>query len=241
MNRGGLTDGSPLRVAILSDDAGMAAPLAATLVRERYAVSSMPRGDEAMAVVRADQPDLVVLDLDADEAEAVDELDQLRGVPGGGFRGAVLALSPNRGELHRVDVLDSGADDLVVKPFSLAELLARARALLRRARSPAVRNGAELVVDHAGRQVFVNLSVVNMTSKEFDVLAMLTSADGAVVPRERLLEEIWSGPVGPKTLDMTIARIRAKLRAAGSRIHVAAVRGVGFRLQPLPEDGSPVR
>lgn len=234
-NRVGLAGASAFRVVIISDDAAMAGPLASTLEREQYVTSWRPHSDEARATVRTDPPDLVVLDMDGHELYTLAELRHRHGeTDRGGYRGPVLALSSHPDELYRVDVLDSGADDVVAKPFVLAELHARARALLRRARSPAVAGG-ELVVDRAGRRVFVNQRVVETTSREFEVLVILTDAAGAVVPRDQLMAQIWTSHVIPKTLDVTVARIRAKLRTAGARVHIAAVRGVGFRLQPLPE------
>jgi len=143
--------------------------------------------------------------------------------------------------------LDVGADDYLAKPFGLAELLARIRALLRRTGAsrrppaPAPTAAADgLRVDGGARRVWVHGREVALTGKEFDVLRLLCEQRGAVVTRERLIDEVWDVNWfgSTKTLDVTVARLCQKLEAADSPARVVTVRGVGFRLEdgPGPDD-----
>ncbi|MGE5719443.1 MAG: response regulator transcription factor, partial [Nocardioidaceae bacterium] len=151
-------------------------------------------------------------------------------------------LTARGGELDRVVGLDVGADDYMSKPFGLAELLARTRALLRRsggAQQPAQATPTTtpgLRIDTQARRVWSGPAEVPLTTKEFDVLALLSEDRGAVVTRERLMDEVWDSNWygSTKTLDVTVGRLRQKLEESDAPARVVTVRGVGFRL----EDGA---
>jgi DNA-binding response OmpR family regulator len=190
-------------------------------------------GREALSAAKKKAYDIVVLDLGLPD---VDGLDVCRRLRASGYDGALLILSGRGREIDRVVGLDAGADDYLTKPFGLAELLARLRALLRRTAS-ATSSGdgpdRRLRVDVDAHRVHVGQHEVSLTGKEFDVLAVLAASHGKVVSRAQLMAEVWSeGWYGStKTLDVTIGRLRHKLEKAAPVERVVTVRGVGFRLE----------
>ncbi|MGH3363412.1 MAG: response regulator transcription factor [Nocardioidaceae bacterium] len=226
-------------VLIVEDDEGLAMPLVRTLDREGYDVERVSEGSSAVAKALAGQVDLMILDLGLPD---IDGLEVCRQVRAGGYDGGVLILTARGGELDRVVGLDVGADDYMSKPFGLAELLARTRALLRRSggpqqpaeATPATTPG--LRIDTQARRVWSGPAEVALTTKEFDLLALLSEDRGAVVTRERLMDEVWDSNWygSTKTLDVTVGRLRQKLEESDAPARVVTVRGVGFRL----EDGA---
>jgi DNA-binding response OmpR family regulator len=152
-----------------------------------------------------------------------------------------MIVTARAGELDRVVGLDYGADDYLAKPFGLAELQARVRALLRRTGGSLAGNGADgetgdvsgLRIDAAARRVFVGQDEVSLTGKEFEVLNILAANRDKVVSRDRLMADVWDANWygSTKTLDVTIGRLRQKLESVGVTERVVAVRGVGFRLE----------
>ena len=226
-------------VLIVEDDEGIAMPLVRTLGREGYDVERVGEGSTAVAKALAGNVDLMILDLGLPD---IDGLEVCRQVRAGGFDGGVLILTARGGELDRVVGLDVGADDYMSKPFGLAELLARTRALLRRsgASTASGEQAAEkdgLRLDPQARRVWAGETEVALTTKEFDVLALLCEDRGAVVTRERLMDEVWDSNWfgSTKTLDVTVGRLRQKLEESNAPARVVTVRGVGFRI----EDGAP--
>jgi DNA-binding response OmpR family regulator len=214
-------------------------PLVRTLGREGYDVERVGEGSLAVAKALAGSVDLMILDLGLPD---IDGLEVCRPVRAGGFDGGVLILTARGGELDRVVGLDVGADDDMSKPFGLAELVARTRALLRRsgASSASVVQAPEkdgLRLDPQARRVWAGETEVALTTKEFDVLALLCEDRGAVVTRERLMDEVWDSNWfgSTKTLDVTVGRLRQKLEESNAPARVVTVRGVGFRI----EDGTP--
>jgi|SRR4051794_9711417 len=238
-------------VLVVEDDDGIAAPLVRTLEREGYDVNRVANGRSAVDAVTASAEGsargggrdigIVVLDLGLPD---IDGLEVCRRIRDAGSTVPILILTARGGELDRVVGLDVGADDYMAKPFGLAELLARIRALLRRTGS----NGAAhpdpraadsqhgLRVEASARRVWVDRDEVTLTSKEFDVLALLAGDRGAVVTRERLMDEVWDSNWfgSTKTLDVTVGRLRQKLEEHHSPSRVVTVRGVGFRLEDDP-------
>jgi len=220
------------RVLLVEDESEIASPLVRTLEREGYAVARAETGREAIATAIRDRPDAVILDLGLPD---MDGLDVCRALREAEYAGAVLILTARSRELDRVVGLDAGADDYLAKPFGLAELLARLRALLRRttARGSVRPAGRILYVDVEAHRVSVGDTEVPLTGKEFDVLTVLVAHRDKVVSRAQLMAEVWSeGWYGStKTLDVTIGRLRHKLEQVTTTERVVTVRGVGFRLE----------
>jgi DNA-binding response OmpR family regulator len=217
------------RVLLVEDDSAIADPLARALKREGYEVDVYGDGPSALTGAE-DGADLVVLDLGLPGMDGLEVCRQMRAM---GSDVPVLVLTARADEVDTVVGLDAGADDYVTKPFRLAELLARVRALLRRGggegeRAPAVR------IDQQGRRAFLDDRELQLTAKEFDVLKVLVREAGRVVPREQLLREVWAQRWlgSTKTLDMHISWLRRKLGddVANPR-YIKTVRGVGFRFE----------
>ena len=226
---------------VIEDDDGIAVPLVRTLEREGYAVERVATGEAGIARAARGALDLVILDLGLPDLDGLDVCRRLRS---DGHDAGIMILTARGGELDRVVGLDVGADDYLAKPFALAELLARTRALLRRSsRVPAQSGGADvpaaedgtggLRVDVQARRVWVDGTETSLTSKEFDLLALLDSERGNVLTRERLMDEVWDENWfgSTKTLDVTVGRLRQKLEDAGAPVSIVTVRGVGFRLE----------
>ncbi|MFC5675999.1 response regulator transcription factor [Aeromicrobium endophyticum] len=239
----------PHLVLLVEDDDQIAAPLIRTLEREDYVVERVAAGLPAVDRVQTGGVDLVLLDLGLPD---VDGLEVCRRIRANGYVGGVLILTARGGELDRVVGLDVGADDYLAKPFGLAELLARTRALLRRATpatpatdaapaaaapapaAPAAAPPADgLTVDTEARRVWIGTAELVLTAKEFDVLALLHSSAGAVFTRERVMDDVWDENWfgSTKTLDTTIGRLRQKLEDSAAPVRIVTVRGVGFRLE----------
>lgn len=227
------------QVLVVEDDEGIAVPLVRTLEREGYDVERCAEGLPAVERVRRGDIDLVVLDLGLPD---LDGLEVCRRMRADGYDSGIMILTARGGELDRVVGLDVGADDYMGKPFALAELLARTRALLRRTTvrvqvGSASSEAGGLRLDASSRRVWVEDGEIALTTKEFDLLALLCEERGSVVTRERLMNEVWDSNWygSTKTLDVTVGRLRQKLEEFGSPTQVVTVRGVGFRL----EDGTP--
>jgi DNA-binding response OmpR family regulator len=220
------------RVLVVEDEEDIASPLVRTLEREGYAVDQATTGRQAIVAATRDEHDVVILDLGLPD---MDGLDVCRALREAEYDGAVLILTARSHELDRVVGLDAGADDYLAKPFGLAELLARLRALLRRttAHSSGVSPDQRLQVDVEAHRVFVGETELPLTGKEFDVLTVLAAHRDKVVSRAQLMSEVWSeGWYGStKTLDVTIGRLRQKLERVATHERVVTVRGVGFRLE----------
>jgi DNA-binding response OmpR family regulator len=222
------------RVLVVEDEEDIAFPLVRTLEREGYDVEWVESGEKALATLSS-APELVILDLGLPD---MDGLEVCRRAREAGYQGAIIIVTARAGELDRVVGLDYGADDYLAKPFGLAELQARVRALLRRT-SSAHRGAAEsatpdgLRIDVDARRVYSGDEEVPLTGKEFEVLNILAANRDKVVSRGRLMADVWDENWygSTKTLDVTIGRLRQKLESVGVTDRVVAVRGVGFRLE----------
>ena len=222
-------------VLVVEDERDIAFPLVRTLEREGYDVAWVDSGREVLDAVGEQAVDVVILDLSLPDMDGLDVCKALRE---SGYQGAILIVTARTGELDRVVGLDSGADDYLTKPFGLAELQARVRALMRRTtRHGTYEDGPDhgLRLDVDARRVYAGEDEIKLTSKEFDVLAVLEAHRDKVVPRGRLMSEVWDENWygSTKTLDVTIGRLRHKLEEAGLPDRVVAVRGVGFRLEHI--------
>jgi DNA-binding response OmpR family regulator len=214
-----------VRVLVVEDDRGIAGSLVRGLTRAGYAAVSVESGHDALAF--APPPDVVLLDLGLPDMDGVEVCRLLRRRS----EAALLVVTARGEEGDRVSALDEGADDYLVKPFGLAELLARIRAVLRRTRpsEPLLLRHGTLTVDPRTRRVTVDGVEIGLTPKEFDILECLAVDPGRVVTRQEILERAWAAHwYGPtKVLDVHMAALRRKLGIPGL---VETVYGRGFRL-----------
>jgi DNA-binding response OmpR family regulator len=222
------------RVLVVEDEEDIAFPLVRTLEREGYEVSWVDSGQRALDDLAGLPADVVILDLGLPD---MDGLEVCRRAREAGFEGAIMIVTARAGELDRVVGLDYGADDYLAKPFGLAELQARVRALLRRTSSGFTAatevDQRGLRIDVAARRVYYDEREVPLSGKEFEVLNILASQRDKVVARARLMADVWDENWygSTKTLDVTIGRLRQKLEGVGVTDKIVAVRGVGFRLE----------
>ena len=226
------------RVLVVEDEEDIAFPLVRTLEREGYEVTWVDTGQKALDELVGRSAEVIILDLGLPDMDGLEVCKKARAA---GFEGAIMIVTARAGELDRVVGLDYGADDYLAKPFGLAELQARVRALLRRtgAGSGLAAEESEdgLRIDVAARRVYAASTEVPLTGKEFDVLNILAANKDKVVSRGRLMADVWDENWygSTKTLDVTIGRLRQKLESVGVTDKVVAVRGVGFRLEaPAP-------
>jgi two-component system, OmpR family, response regulator RegX3 len=216
-----------MRVLVVEDEDAIADPLVEGLGREGFEVERAATGQDALS---AAEPDLVLLDLrlpDVDGFEVCRRLRERSRVP-------IIVVSARGEEVDRVVGLELGADDYIVKPYGLRELVARIHAVMRRLEpragdvTPMRVDG--LVVDRRARRVTLDGDPLQLTPREFDLLALLASDPGAAISRERIFEDVWETRWfgSPKTIDVHIAALRRKLGDPG---WIETVRGVGFRLR----------
>ena len=218
-----------MQILIVEDDDAIAKPLAAGLEREGFDVTRVSTGEDAL---EAALPDLVLLDLRLPGMDGTEVCRRLRArsdVP-------IIVVTAKGEEVDRVVGLELGADDYIVKPFGFRELLARIRAVMRRARPGTDRaqiHVGSLEIDVRARRATMRDDTLNLTTKEFDLLALLASEPGDVVSRQRILREVWDtewfGPT--KTVDVHVASLRKKLGDPG---WIETVRGIGLRLVARP-------
>jgi two-component system, OmpR family, response regulator RegX3 len=216
-----------VHILVVEDEDAIADPLVAGLRREGYDVSRVATGEDALEATPAD---LVLLDLRLPDIDGFDVCRRLRERS----RVPIIMVTARGEEADRVVGLELGADDYLVKPYGLRELIARIRAVTRRAPSlggatDVLRVGG-LEVDERARRVTLDGSALDLTPKEFELLAELARDPGAAVSRQRLLAEVWqtSWYGSSKTIDVHVAALRKKLGDPG---WIETVRGVGFRLR----------
>ena len=225
----------PARILIVDDEPPIVDLLAYNLERANYQVIVARDGEQALATARQQQPDLIILDLMLPRLDGLEVCRALRrecDVP-------IIMLTARDAEVDRVVGLELGADDYVVKPFSVRELMARVKSVLRRSasRTATVDTGlvrlGPLTVDANRRQTLWHGVELELTALEFDLLYALARHPGQVLSREQLLEQVWGydyyGDL--RVVDAAIKRLRARLRQAvpGEEL-VATIRGVGYKL-----------
>jgi two-component system response regulator RegX3 len=216
-----------VHILVVEDEDAIADPLVAGLEREGYDVSRVATGEGAL---EASPADLVLLDLRLPDIDGLDVCKRLRERS----RVPIIVLTARGEEADRVVGLELGADDYVVKPYGLRELIARIRAVMRRAAALGGATGplraGELEVDERARRATLAGRELELTPKEFELLAALARDPGAAVSRQRLLAEVWqtSWYGSSKTIDVHVAALRRKLGDPG---WIETVRGVGFRLR----------
>jgi two-component system, OmpR family, response regulator len=218
------------RILLVEDDAAVRDAVAVALRGESYEVSAVPDGGDLPAILERFRPDLAILDVRL--SAGPDGLSLARAVRSHGDV-PVLFLTAADTVQDRLRGFEAGADDYLVKPFSMEELLARTRALLRRAdrlSSPTWQVG-DLTVDEAARSVVRGGQPVELTRTEFDLLAALGRHVGQVVPKSKLLAMVWEfESYDPNLVEVHISALRRKLEAHGERL-VHTVRGVGYVLR----------
>jgi len=226
-----------MRVLVVDDEPAVRQSLDRTLRFEGYEVDLAADGAQALARIAERRPDAVVLDVMMPTMSGLEACRRLRA---GGDVTPVLMLTARDGVGDRVAGLDAGADDYLVKPFALEELLARLRALLRRSQlagerggEPAVLRWADLTLDATTREVRRGERALELTRTEFALLEALLSRPRQVLTRGLLMQEVWGYDFGPSSnsLDVYVGYLRRKLEAGGEPRVLHTVRGVGYALR----------
>jgi len=215
-------------ILLAEDDEGIRVPLSRALEREGYEVDAVATGTDAIVTGVDGEHDLLILDIGL---PGVDGLEVCQRVREGRPAVPIVFLTAQDGEMDAVGGLDAGADDYITKPFGLAELLARVRSQLRRTTAEQFQ-GADVKVDVASRRAWRGERELELSPKEFDLLALLVREAGRVVTRERIMAEVWDENWfgSTKTLDVHIGWLRRKLGDdPGEPRYIHTVRGVGFR------------
>jgi len=229
-------ESQPRRVLLVEDDRGVRESLARALTYEGYLVETAPDGIEAMQVVDRFGPEAIVLDV---MMPVMDGLEVARRLRARGEITPILMLTARHEVADRVAGLDAGADDYLVKPFALDELLARLRALLRRSEGAvgevATLEAGDLRLDIDTRRVFRGERELSLTKTEFDLLELLLRNQGIVLSREQIYEDIWGFDFesSSNSLDVYVGYLRRKTEAGGEGRLIQTVRGVGYVLRPV--------
>lgn len=220
-----------MRILIVEDDERVAAALEAFLARSGYATVRAADGASALDLLGI-HTEVVLLDLGLPDVDGIDLCRRIRGrsdVP-------IVIVTARNQVTERIKGLRAGADDFVVKPYDVHELLARIEAVTRRSRpmraeteARVMVDGGEVQIDLVARQVLVAGGAVDLTRKEFDIVAVLARYPGVAVPKERLIREVWNTDWRGfgHSLEVHVGAIRKK---AGDRLVIETVRGVGYRL-----------
>ncbi|NDJ84293.1 MAG: response regulator transcription factor [Chloroflexi bacterium] len=223
-----------MKILLVEDDKTLRKTLAFNLEKEGYQVAETGDGAEALSLAREHTPDLIVLDVMLPTLDGLSICRILRNesdVP-------IVMLTARDGEVDRIIGLETGADDYIVKPFSLGEFLARVRAVLRRA--PSKRStldrlqSGDLILDLIARRATCGTEELRLTHKEFDLLAALMRNKGAVLSRDLLLERVWGYEYSgqSKTVDVHVRWLREKIEEDPSNPRrIVTVRGVGYRFE----------
>jgi DNA-binding response OmpR family regulator len=224
------------RILVVDDEPTLLATLRFNLEREGYEVLAASDGGEALALADNHRPDLILLDLMLPGMHGFEVCRALRkhtSVP-------IAILTARTEEVDRIVGLEVGADDYITKPFSMVELVARLRALLRRAggsrlpEQPEVISSGSLKVDLAKREAAMNGESLELKPKEFDLLVTLMQNSGQTLTREQLLNKVWKyqSEGSSRTVDVHIGRLRRKIEGrSGEPFRIVTMRGFGYRFQ----------
>lgn len=226
----------PDRILVVDDDESICLLVRAAFQKEGYSVRMCTRGNEAIEAVKEYRPHLLLLDLNLPGADGRDLCREIR--EDADTRSLPILMMTSLGEEEdRVLGFEVGTDDYLAKPFSYRELVLRSKALLRRSRPAAPREGPKVVADGPirlemdRRELFLEGEPVEVTSTEFRLLAYLMLRSGRVISRAELLEEVWGtkGDLTTRRVDTYVQRLRSKLGDEGSRLHTH--RGHGYRFE----------
>ena len=227
-----------MRILVVEDELDLATAIADSLRRDGYAVDTAPGARSAVALVDVNDYDLVCLDLNLPDGDGLDVCRRVATQPSGPIGGRtapkVIMLTARGGVADRIRGLDQGADDYLVKPFSLGELGARIRALLRRdtTAGSSVISVAGIEMDTARHEVTYQNTVIDLTAKEFSLLRWFLLHPEEVHSAERLLEHVWDEHADPftNTVRMTLSNLRRKLTQAGTGQLIVTLPGRGYML-----------
>ena len=214
-------------ILLVEDEEDIATLVRTYLEKDGFRVVWATRGVEGLLALEQNDIRLAILDLQLPDADGLDVCRAIRG----SSRLPIVIVTARDEEIDRITGLELGADDYVTKPFSPRELVARVRAVLRRAETEEdedLVSVGDLVLEHAGRTVSVGGNEIELTGMEFDLLAFLLAHPGIVMTRERLLERVWglSFPGGTRTVDVHVAQLRRKLDRPDL---IKTVRGSGYK------------
>ncbi|HET7620582.1 MAG TPA: response regulator transcription factor [Gemmatimonadaceae bacterium] len=228
-----------MRVLLVEDDDRLASSVANQLRQAGFAVDTVARGEDALLESAISPYDAIVLDLQLPDLDGMEICRRLRerGTPV-----RIIMATARDGVADRITGLDTGADDYLVKPYSVQELIARLRALLRRpdAALPTVYRVADLELDTATRVAKRGERTIDLTTKEFMVLEYMLRNAGRVLTREQISEHAWDANYDPfsNVIDVYVARLRRKVDAPGEPALIDTVRGAGYRLAAPNESRS---
>ncbi|MGH3472535.1 MAG: response regulator transcription factor [Nocardioidaceae bacterium] len=223
------------QVLLVEDDAGIRASLTRDLRARGHVVVSAPAGAEALALVAKGAPEVVLLDLGLPDLDGADVLAMIRSLS----HVAVIVATARDEDADMVRLLNAGADDYVVKPFTAAQIDARIRAVMRRVGSPDVDETdqrirvGEIEIDPRSREATINGSQLDLSRKEFDLLVSLARRADEVVTKRAIFADVWQQPWGggDRTVDVHLSWLRRKLgETAANPRYLHSVRGVGIRM-----------
>ena len=228
-----------IRILIVEDEAYLARMIARVLGEEGYAAETAETGSSGLARGLSERFDLLIVDWMLPD---LDGIQVVRGLRSAEVNVPILMLTARTQIEDRVSGLDAGADDYLSKPFAFPELLARVRALSRRPHTPAgmaVVKAGDIVLDPVRHMVWRGQEHIDLTAKEFALLATLMQRPGQVFTRSLLLATIWAGTrdVYTNVVDLYVSHLRKKLDRAGEPSHIRTVRGIGYAYES--RDGAP--
>lgn len=225
------------KILVVEDEPDISKLVSYNLAQERFKVLTAEDGEQALKVIQREKPNLVVLDLMLPGLSGMDVCKILRDRPETA-KLPILMLTAKASETDRVVGLEMGADDYLAKPFSPREMVARVRAILRRANSaahaeaPPAYDKGDLKIDFTTYEVFVRGKTVKLTLKEFELLRFLVQNPNRVLSRDQLLDRVWGGEtfVTPRTVDVHIRRLRKAIERDDSKPKwILTLRGVGYK------------
>ncbi|MGI9610037.1 MAG: response regulator transcription factor [Acidimicrobiia bacterium] len=224
-------------IVLIEDDVEIRRLVAETLAADGFDVNSADKGMEGLELTLREKPDLVLMDLGLPDLDGTELLRMIRSVS----QVPIIIITARGADQVVVSTLDAGADDYLTKPFSVSQLLARVRAVLRRVGSGSAKDTlevGEIAIDVGAREVVMGSTQLDLSPKEFDLLRVLAEHQGEVVSKRDLLAEVWREPYGgsDRTVDVHLSWLRKKLgESAEDPRYLKTVHGVGVKLvDPKP-------